>query len=325
MADAHLKVFRGTPVDRGDVRGVRRARGGGDGRPRRPPLDPGARRPGPGRPLELQGGEVRLVQRRGQRPAEPHLQDAALGLRGGRDDHGRADAGVPARPRPRHRRLLELRGQPPDPAVPAAGRQAAGGVALAAGGHRAGPGVPEVHRVLPLPGRLPRPPQPRDEAAVHGPALPRPERRPRDAPDRQGRPAASTSRTRAASRSATSRSAAPRSARSTSRSPTTRSSRSRSGSPIGTTTRSRCSCGRFAGGRRSGKPAPAGQGATADSRRSSRRRPTGAPPEPTRRAARRSGPTIRDAAAGRLDAPLRHPHRRRGPRQPRARPRRARS
>ena len=42
----------------------------------------------------------------------------------GRDDHGRADAGVPAHPGPRHRRLLELRGQPADPAVHAAGRRA---------------------------------------------------------------------------------------------------------------------------------------------------------------------------------------------------------
>ena len=122
-----------------------------------------------------------------------------------------------------------------------AGRPAPGGVALAAGGHRAGPGVPQVHRVLPVPGRLPRPAQPRDRAAVHGPALPRPERRPRDAPDRHRRPARATSRTRAGSATATSRSAAPRSARSTSRSPTTRSSRSRSGSPTSTTTRSRWS------------------------------------------------------------------------------------
>ena len=73
--------------------------------------------PGPRRPLELQGREVRLVQRRGQRPAEPHLQDAPLGLRPGRADHGRADAGLPAHPRPRDRRVVELRGQQVDPAL----------------------------------------------------------------------------------------------------------------------------------------------------------------------------------------------------------------
>ena len=72
----------------------------------------------------------------------------------------------------------------------AARRQAPGGVALAAGGHRAGPGIPQVHRVLPVPGRLPRPAQPRDRQAVHGAAVPRPGGRPRDAPDRRGGPAA---------------------------------------------------------------------------------------------------------------------------------------
>ena len=61
---------------------------------------------------------------------------------------------------------------------------------------------------------------------------------PGDAPDRPGRPPPRTSRTPAASATATSRSAAPRSARSTSRSPTTRSSRSRSASPTSSTTRS---------------------------------------------------------------------------------------
>ena len=106
-----------------------------------------------------------------------------------RADHRRADARLPARPRPRDRRLLELRGQQDDPAVHAARRRPAGGLALAAAGHRAGPGIPQVHRMLPVPGRLPRPAQPRDREAVHGPALPRPDGRPRDAPDRPGRPA----------------------------------------------------------------------------------------------------------------------------------------
>ena len=89
----------------------------------------------------------------------------------GRADHGRADAGLPAHPGSRHRRVVELRGQQDDPAVHPAGRRPAGGLALAAAGHRAGPGVPQVHRVLPVPGRLPRAAQPRDRAAVHGAAL----------------------------------------------------------------------------------------------------------------------------------------------------------
>ena len=148
-----------------------------------------------------------------------------------RADHRRADARLPAHPRPRHRRLLELRGQQDHPAVHAARRRAPGGLALAAGGHRAGPGIPQVHRVLPVPGRLPRAAQPRDRAAVHGPALPGPHGRAGDAPDRPGGPPRRTSRRAAASATATSPSAAPRSARSTSGSPTTRSSRSRSASP----------------------------------------------------------------------------------------------
>ena len=43
-----------------------------------------------------------------------------------------------------------------------------------------------MHRVLPVPGRLPRPAQPRDGGAVHGPAVPC-GRRAGDAPDRPGR------------------------------------------------------------------------------------------------------------------------------------------
>ena len=85
-------------------RGVR-----GRGRARRDP--PRAGHPGrrPRGPLELQGRQVRLVQRRGQRPAAADVHVPALGLRGGRDHHGHADADLPGDPRPRHRRLLQLR------------------------------------------------------------------------------------------------------------------------------------------------------------------------------------------------------------------------
>ena len=54
--------------------------------------------------------------------------------------------------------------------------------------------VPEVHRVLPLPGRLPRPPRPPAPAAVLRPALHGPDREPGDAPARRARPHASWSR-----------------------------------------------------------------------------------------------------------------------------------
>ena len=238
MPDAHLRVFRGSPgeatrfdefdvpVEEGMVvlDALHWIQGHAGARPRRA--------------LELQGRQVRLVQRRGRRPAAPDVQDAPVRLRPRGADHRRADARLPAHPRPRHRRVLELRGQQDDHAVHAAGRRPAGGLALAAGGHRAGPGIPQVHRVLPVPGRLPRPAQPRD-ASSRSWARASSSARPGSRCTRSTRPTgASTSRTAAASATATSPSAAPRSARSTSRSPTTRSSRSRSGSPTSTTTRS---------------------------------------------------------------------------------------
>ena len=115
------------------------------------------------------------------------------------------------------------------------------------GGRRPGPGVPQVHRVLSLPGRLPRAPRPSPARAVH---------RTRDSWSTwpRSRCTPSTSRTawrscagRTASATATSPSAAPRSARSISRSPTTPSFRSRSAWSTSSSTRwgscSRCSAG----------------------------------------------------------------------------------
>ena len=55
-----------------------RGRGaGGDRRPRRGARDPAHAGEGPRGPLELQGGEVRLVRRRGERQAEADVQDEA--------------------------------------------------------------------------------------------------------------------------------------------------------------------------------------------------------------------------------------------------------
>ncbi len=112
------------------------------------------------------------------------------------------------------------------PALPAPAARGRRHLPDDAGGHRPRAGVPEVHRVLPLPERLPRDPGPRGEqAAVLRAALLRAPGRARHAPARhRGSPRARSGRARA-SASATSRSAAPRSAPSTSRSPTTRSSR----------------------------------------------------------------------------------------------------
>ena len=67
-----------------------------------------------------------------------------------------------------------------------------------AGGHRPRPGVPQVHRVLPVPERLPRDPRPRgQQAALRRAALLRQAGRARHAPARHARPRASSSRKRA--------------------------------------------------------------------------------------------------------------------------------
>ena len=104
-------------------------------------------------------------------------------------------------------------------------------------------GVPQVHRVLPVPGRLPRAARSPQARRVHRPALPRLRGGARDAPARHRGPRARARRTSTASATATSPSAARRCAPSTSTSPTTRSSRSRSASSIASTIRSRGCCG----------------------------------------------------------------------------------
>ena len=78
----------------------------------------------------------------------------------------------PADPRPGHRRLLELPRQEDDQAIPAAlpGR-ARWHMAHAAGRRRTRAGVSQVHRVLPLPGCLPRPARTPQGRRVHRPPL----------------------------------------------------------------------------------------------------------------------------------------------------------
>ena len=69
-------------------------------------------RPPGGRPrgaVELQGRQMRLLLGRGQRQAATDVHDTAVGLRHRRGHHGHADAILPRDPRPRHRRLLQLR------------------------------------------------------------------------------------------------------------------------------------------------------------------------------------------------------------------------
>ncbi len=74
---------------------------------------------------------------------------------------------------PRHRRVVELRGEEDDQAVQAAhARRAGRHLAHEPGRRRPRAGVPQVHRVLPVPGRLPRPARPPQARRVHRPALP---------------------------------------------------------------------------------------------------------------------------------------------------------
>ena len=93
---------------RGRAQGLHRRGQRGRGRPRRHP--PPAGHPGtrPGRPLELQGRQVRLVLGGDQRPPAPDVHDAHVHVRGGRDGHRHADAHLPGDPRPGHRRVVQL-------------------------------------------------------------------------------------------------------------------------------------------------------------------------------------------------------------------------
>ena len=131
------------------------------GRARRAPSHPGAPGERPRGALELQGRQVRLVQHGDQRQAEALVHDAHERLRPGRDDHRPAAEDVPGDQGPGHRRLLELRAEQAHPAVHAAPARRRRQVPDVPGGRRSRAGVPQVHRVLPVPGRLPRAARPR--------------------------------------------------------------------------------------------------------------------------------------------------------------------
>ena len=177
----------------------------------------------PRRALELQGGEVRLVRRRGERQAAPDVQDAPR--RPARRPP--RSASRPLRAFPVIRDLVtdvswnyevNKRIPPFAPKPDADWRMQQEDVERIEEFRKCiecflCQNVCHVLRDHQLKQPLLRP------------ALPRPHRRARDAPARHRRPHRPREGRRRASRSATSRSAAPRSARRGSRSPTTRSSR----------------------------------------------------------------------------------------------------
>ena len=123
-----------------------------------------------------------------QRPSAPELHDAHERLRGGRDDHRPALEDLPGHQGPRLRRLLELRAEQAHRAVQARREGRGRQVPQVAGGRGPAAGVPEVHRVLPVPGRLPRPARPRPQGRLRRPPLHDPARFPRDAPPGPGGP-----------------------------------------------------------------------------------------------------------------------------------------
>ena len=86
-------------------------------------------------------------------------------------DHGRPDADLPDHQRPRHRRLLELReGQARSRRSTPPPRDADGKRRMQQEDVERVAGVPQVHRVLPVPGRLPRPARPRGATRRRSPA-----------------------------------------------------------------------------------------------------------------------------------------------------------
>ena len=108
------------------VRRLRGRGGRGHGRARRGARDPADVGAGSRRALELQGGEVRLVRRRGERQAAADVQDAARRPARRPPRPRRPAARVPGHPRPRQRRVVELRGEQAHPAVRAERRTPSG-------------------------------------------------------------------------------------------------------------------------------------------------------------------------------------------------------
>jgi hypothetical protein len=189
MSTVTFRIWRGESVSRRQARRLHDRSFRGHGRARRRPQDPGHAGQRPRLPLELQGRQVRLLL--GEINGMPRLMCMT------RLDMIPIDKPVtiepmrafPEHPRPGHRRLVEFPRQKEDQAVQAArARRAGRHLAHAAGGHRPRAGIPQVHRVLPLPGRLPRFARPQQARRIHRPALPGLHRRAGNAPARHRGP-----------------------------------------------------------------------------------------------------------------------------------------
>ena len=172
VSQATFSIWRSEPGGARRVQGLHHRDLRRHGRPRRGPQDPGRAGAGPGVPLELQGRQVRIVLGGDQRQAAPDVHEPPQLDRPHAAGEGRADAGLPADQGPRHRRVVELpRQEGPEEVQAAPGRRARRHLADAAARHRSRPGIPQVHRVLPVPGRLPRAARSRQARGVHRAAL----------------------------------------------------------------------------------------------------------------------------------------------------------
>ena len=125
---------------------------------RRRPPDSGDASARSGLPMELQSGKMRLVFGGSQRDAEADVHDADERIAVGKAGDHRADESVSGHQGFGDRCLMELSGKEKDQAVQAATARCAGWhMAHAAEGHRSCAGIPEMHRMFSVPGRLPRP------------------------------------------------------------------------------------------------------------------------------------------------------------------------
>ena len=122
----------------------------------------------PGLPLELQSGKMRLLLRRSQRHAQADVHDAFERSSARSAGHDRADEAFPSVKDlitdvswnfAVKKRIKAFKPRPPD----ARRRNVADG----AGGHRPGAGIPKMHRVFSLPGRLSRSARPSQARSVH--------------------------------------------------------------------------------------------------------------------------------------------------------------
>ena len=151
----------------------------------------------PGRALELQGRQVRVLLGGGQRPAPAHVPGPPV-------RPSRRASRSPSRPL---RTFPVIRDLVTDvsfnyvkaaqvPAFTPSAEQPQAPFRMAAGRRGALAGVPQVHRVLPVPEHLPRDPRPRrQQAGLLRPPLLHPLRRARHAPQRRRGPQGAWSRT----------------------------------------------------------------------------------------------------------------------------------